>query len=88
MIKKFRQMGIYPNQVRIYHQDGRICKLRSDINELNKISNFPSQVNGNLNHRTGFTSLNHETERKSNNFFHRNHIDYYAWRIMKCQHSS
>jgi len=58
------------------------------LGTLGEISNSPSHMNVKLNHQTGLASLNHETERKSNNFIHRNNIDHDAWRIIKCQHSS
>ena len=63
-------------------------KAKFVYKELGEISNSPSHMNVKLNHQTGLASLNHETERKSNNFIHRNNIDHDAWRIIKCQHSS
>ena len=50
----------------VYHSKMEgYATLMSDIPKLAKISNSPSLRNGNLNHRTGLTSLNDDTGGKN-----------------------
>jgi hypothetical protein len=53
--------GIDEQEFGYYARMEGYANLSSDMKELAKISNSPSQVKGNLNHMTGLASFNDET---------------------------